>query len=175
MDEKRERFEFELGDDEPYRYFKPVLQGGPNLRWSRGENFLALRERPETLDVYPHFAPDSTCHVCTRFRVPSDFLARGYDARVFLPPGYAGLGSGSVKKSKPYRTSVWKSRAYHGTGLCGRSSDMRRKPSGWMTGRSSIYAITRRLRGLSSTDRLPRMERFGLLDGQDGWRPQRGR
>jgi hypothetical protein len=84
----RTRFEFELGDDAPYHYFKPVLEDAHGPRWSQGENFLALRERGRALDVYPHFAPDSSCHVCEAQSVPSSFEQRGYELRIFLPPGY---------------------------------------------------------------------------------------
>jgi predicted alpha/beta superfamily hydrolase len=87
-DRRRGRFEFELDDGAPYRYFKPVIRDGVVLRWARGENQLALREARRALDVYPHFADDSSCHVCTVFQVPSSYEARGYDVRVFLPPGY---------------------------------------------------------------------------------------
>jgi predicted alpha/beta superfamily hydrolase len=82
------RFEFELGEGAPYRYFKPVLEGPGSPRWARGENYLVVRERPTAVDVYPHFAEDSSCSVCNRFQVPSSYLERGYDVRVFLPPGY---------------------------------------------------------------------------------------
>ena len=87
-DRRRGRFEFELDNGVPYRYFKPVLQDGTVHHWARGENFLALRERRGALDVYPYFAEDSSCHVCTLFQVPSSYEQRGYDVRVFLPPGY---------------------------------------------------------------------------------------
>jgi len=89
VDRRGESFEFELDDSEPFRYFKPVLVEGESVQWARGENCLALRERRGALDVYPHFAEDSSCHVCTSFQVPSSYLERGYDVRVFLPPGYA--------------------------------------------------------------------------------------
>ncbi len=88
VNRERTRFEFELDDGAPFRYFKPVLEGNGALHWSQGDNFLALRERREPLDVYPHFAPDASCHVCDAHRVPSSFEERGYEARVFLPPGY---------------------------------------------------------------------------------------
>lgn len=87
-DARRGRFEFELDDGAPFRYFKPILEDSAGRQWARGENFLALRERRGRLDVYPHFAEDSSCHVCTAFEVPSSYAERGYDARVFLPPGY---------------------------------------------------------------------------------------
>jgi predicted alpha/beta superfamily hydrolase len=88
VDRARRRFDFELDDEMPYRYFKPVLEDAQGLRWSRGENFLALRERHAASECFPHFAPDSSCHVCTSFQVPSSYEERGYDVRVFLPPGY---------------------------------------------------------------------------------------
>jgi predicted alpha/beta superfamily hydrolase len=87
-DRRRSRFEFELDDEEPFRYFKPVLAEGRERRWARGENFLALREQRKAHDVFPYFSEDSSCHVCTRFEVPSSYAERGYDVRVFLPPGY---------------------------------------------------------------------------------------
>jgi predicted alpha/beta superfamily hydrolase len=88
VDRQRRRFEFELDDALPFRYFKPVLATSSETRWSRGENFLALRERRRPLDVFPYFSEDSSCHVCTLLEVPSSYEERGYDVRVFLPPGY---------------------------------------------------------------------------------------
>jgi predicted alpha/beta superfamily hydrolase len=88
IDRARQRFEFELDDAEPFRYFKPVVSQHGALRWARGENVLVLRERQAALDVFPHFAEDASCHVCTLFEIPSSYEERGYDARVFLPPGY---------------------------------------------------------------------------------------
>lgn len=87
VDPGRSTFEFELGDGEPYRYYKPVIRDGETLSWAQGENFLALRGR-RTAHAFPYFAPDSRCHVCDVHTVPSSFDARGYDVRVFLPPGY---------------------------------------------------------------------------------------
>lgn len=89
VDRRRQRCEFELDDDAPYHYFKPLLAEGSARLWARGENFLALRGRTRAQDVFPHFAEDATCHVCKSFLVPSSYTERGYDVRVFLPPGYA--------------------------------------------------------------------------------------
>ncbi len=87
-DAKRGRHDFELDDDAPFRYFKPVLEDDAGRHWARGENALALRERRGRTEVWPHFAEDSACHVCTAFEVPASYAERGYDVRVFLPPGY---------------------------------------------------------------------------------------
>ena len=84
----RTRFDFELPGGAAFRYFKPVLEEDRDCAWSQGGNYLALRDRLDPLEVYPHFAPDSSCHVCDAHHVPSSFEARGYEVRVFLPPGY---------------------------------------------------------------------------------------
>ncbi len=86
VDRARALFEFEL-EDSAFRYFKPVLRQNGRLRWSQGENFLAVRGK-KTKDVFPHFDPDSSCHVCDVQHLPSSFEERGYDLRVFLPQGY---------------------------------------------------------------------------------------
>jgi len=88
VNRERTRFDFDLDDQAPFRYFKPVVEQGSGLRWSRGENFLAVRQEERVIDVYPHFADDASCHVCSSFLVPSSYRERGYDVRVFLPPGY---------------------------------------------------------------------------------------
>lgn len=80
-------FEFDLGQESPFRYFKAVLRDGDELRWAQGTNGLAVE--PGTVrDAFPYFEPDSTCHVCDVHGVPSTFEERGHDVRVFLPPGY---------------------------------------------------------------------------------------
>lgn len=78
---------FELGDERPFHYFKPVLRRAGELRWAEGDDRLSIRGGP-VLDVYPHFERDEACHVCTLHQVPSAVAARGYEVRVFLPPGY---------------------------------------------------------------------------------------
>lgn len=98
VDRARTRFEFELGlvgQSEPgadgaaaFRHFKPVLEQDGRTLWSQGDNVLALRTGDDVTDVYPYFAPDASCHVCTAHNLPSSFDARGYDLRVFLPTGY---------------------------------------------------------------------------------------
>ena len=88
VDRARTRFEFELADDAAFRYFKPVLEEDGRTLWSRGDNQLAVRERKGALDVHPHFAEDSSCHVCETHLVPSSFDELGHEVRVFLPAGY---------------------------------------------------------------------------------------
>ena len=87
VDRERTRFDFELDAGAPFRSFKAVLEQDGRTLWSQGENGLVLREAGR-LECYPHFAPDSSCHVCEEQRVPARFDERGYDLRVFLPPGY---------------------------------------------------------------------------------------
>ncbi len=82
------RFDFELDAGSPFRHFKPVLERAGRTLWAQGENSLLLRDGAARLDVYPHFAADSSCHVCEARHVPSSFEERGYDVRVFLPAGY---------------------------------------------------------------------------------------
>jgi len=80
-------FEFDLGEEQPFRYFKPVLVDAGGERWAQGTNCLAV-SGGGTSDVFPYFESDSACHVCDLHHVPSSFEERGYDVRVFLPPGY---------------------------------------------------------------------------------------
>lgn len=88
VDRERTCFDFELDGGAPFRSFKPVLEQDGRTLWAQGENALVLREEVQHFECHPHFAPDSTCHVCEEQRVPSTFEQRGYDLRVFLPPGY---------------------------------------------------------------------------------------
>lgn len=86
-DAQSSTFTFDLGEGRPFRYFKPLLCEGEERVWAQGTNALALAEgEPEP--VYPYFRPDASCHVCEAHAVPSRFLERGHDVRVFLPPGY---------------------------------------------------------------------------------------
>lgn len=82
----RERFDFALPAQKPFTSFKPVLRDGTSVRWSQGDDFLAVGSAPT--DVHPYFEPDDACHVCTLHAVPSSILEQGRDVRVFLPPGY---------------------------------------------------------------------------------------
>lgn len=78
---------FELSGGAPHLFFKPVLRRDGQVVWAQGENCLSLRGA-EPLDVFPYFDADTSCHVCDKHVVPASFEARGYEVRVFLPPGY---------------------------------------------------------------------------------------
>lgn len=80
-------FEFHLPDGATFRYYKPMLLRDGRELWSQGMNALALSLDDDDV-VYPHFEPDDSCHVCTKYAAPSAFEERGYEFRVFLPPGY---------------------------------------------------------------------------------------
>ena len=79
-------FEFELPDDVPYHYFKPVLRRGSKVTWARGPDRLAVPGGANP-DVYPYFGEDQDCEVCVRQRLPHG--QGGYEVRVFLPAGYS--------------------------------------------------------------------------------------
>ena len=83
------RFDFQLELEGHYAYFKPVLDDGGSIRWSQGDNHLALAEAGHAgLDVYPWFFSDTSCSVCTRRDFPSRILEMTRAVRVYLPPGY---------------------------------------------------------------------------------------
>lgn len=74
--------EFELGDGQPFVYFKPVLRNGDAVLWSQGDNYLAITTDPAGRAIYPHFDPEPHCSACELREV------RGRRYRVFHPPGY---------------------------------------------------------------------------------------
>ncbi len=82
------RFDFAVDLAEPFLYFKPVVHGEGGVRWSMGENFLALRNGRERMDVYPSFEADPTCSVCNVTHLPARDGSRTHPVRVFYPPGY---------------------------------------------------------------------------------------
>lgn len=86
VDAGRQTFEFGLGNDAPFRYFKPVLRDGDGVRWAQGDNFLLAGEAD--LEVFPHFAAGERCRPCDPEVVPSRFQELGHEVRVFLPRGY---------------------------------------------------------------------------------------
>lgn len=88
IDAARSHCNFEIENGGSSIYLKPVLRDGDALRWAQGENSLAIGNGSRALDLYPHFDTDSSCHVCDLHHVPSSFEERGYEVRVFLPPGY---------------------------------------------------------------------------------------
>jgi len=86
-DETENTFDFVLERERSFRYFKPVVVDGDDTRWAQGPNALAVRRRATT-HVFPYFDEQLKCHVCDLQLVPSSFEERGYEVRVFLPPGY---------------------------------------------------------------------------------------
>lgn len=85
-DRGRGRFEFRVGFDRPFAYFKPVIADGRGVRWAQGENLLALPGGAEPLDIWPHFFADPTCSACDVHEIGHP---RPHSVRVFYPPGYA--------------------------------------------------------------------------------------
>ena len=83
----RTQWEFDLGIDGGYGYFKPVLVRGGTVHWSKGENYLALVNGHRYLDVYPYFFEDAKCSACELRLLPSG-SGRDHAFRVFHPPGY---------------------------------------------------------------------------------------
>jgi predicted alpha/beta superfamily hydrolase len=77
---------FDLAADRPFLYFKPVLRDGMAMRWARGENRLALPDRPTR--VQPFFAPDEHCSACDLRTIRSRELDAEVKLRVLLPSGY---------------------------------------------------------------------------------------
>lgn len=88
LDGERGRFEFRVPLEGAFRYLKAVHVEDGRLRWAQGHDLLAMSDRADGLDVYPHFDEDATCHECDEHHVPSRFVDRGLSVRVWLPPGY---------------------------------------------------------------------------------------
>jgi predicted alpha/beta superfamily hydrolase len=80
--------EFLIESERPFFYFKPVLKHDDNMRWSRGENFLAIATSSTPLDIYPYFADDAHCSVCELMSPLPSGTGVEHRFRVFLPPGY---------------------------------------------------------------------------------------
>lgn len=73
-------FEFEVSSQRPYVHFKPCLWVRGQLRWSVGENYLAV-PGPAVREIYPCFREWSGT-ITERFAIAS------HELRVYLPPGY---------------------------------------------------------------------------------------
>lgn len=83
---------FELPEDGPFVYFKPVLLGEEGLRWSVGANSLAFPSDNGPFEVYPYFDGDASCSACSVHRLLDPETGDHHDYRVFYPPGYAENG-----------------------------------------------------------------------------------
>lgn len=81
-------FDFSLPMEGSHRYFKVVRLREGAVDWAQGDNMLAVRGSRGRVEVWPHFSPDDTCHVCDQHSIPSKLAAAGHRVRVFLPPGY---------------------------------------------------------------------------------------
>jgi predicted alpha/beta superfamily hydrolase len=79
--------EFHLPVTGPYVYYKPVIADGTTLRWSVGDNCLALASHADGVDVHPYFEADERCSAC-ELRELRDGTGRRHSFRVFYPPGY---------------------------------------------------------------------------------------
>jgi enterochelin esterase-like enzyme len=80
------RWEFSYYCEDPYFYFKPVVrEDGQDLRWSVGENYLAVTSAAESRDVYPHFFDGTSGDITHPLDVPGSY---GHRVRVYQPPGY---------------------------------------------------------------------------------------
>lgn len=74
----------------PFHYFKPILYHGGEMRWSQGNNYLALgcEDGParSEREIYPFFQGDNTCSA--RSLVSLGAGESRHEVRVFDPPGY---------------------------------------------------------------------------------------
>jgi predicted alpha/beta superfamily hydrolase len=82
------RSEFRLEFPGAHTQFKPVLQRAGETLWAQGENLVALAGGRDTLEVWPYFDRDESCHVCDLHTPPVGATRRGHQVRVWLPPGY---------------------------------------------------------------------------------------
>jgi len=80
--------EFSVETNRPYFYFKPVLLCQDSVRWSRGENFLAVTASGAPLEAYPYFCEDTHCSVCELMPALASPGGVEHRFRIFLPPGY---------------------------------------------------------------------------------------
>ena len=80
--------EFVIETEQPFFYFKPVLKCDDKVRWSRGENFLAIATAGAPREVYPYFAEETHCSVCELMAPLPSASGVKHRFRVFLPPGY---------------------------------------------------------------------------------------
>ena len=80
--------EFLIETERPYFYFKPVLISDDSVRWSRGENFLAVTTSNTPLKIHPYFREDAHCSVCELMPPLASPTGVAHRFRVFLPPGY---------------------------------------------------------------------------------------
>jgi len=76
------RFEFEVPAERPFHYFKPVLHNGNGVRWSDGDDYLAIAADDAPMEIYPHFQHEEHRNACELTELG------GYRFRVFHPPGY---------------------------------------------------------------------------------------
>ena len=83
--------EFLIETERPYFYFKPVLISDDGVRWSRGENFLAVTTSSTPLKIHPYFRVDAHCSVCellpplvspTGLRIASGFFCHRVTTRI---------------------------------------------------------------------------------------------
>ncbi len=73
-----------------FHYFKPLLYRGDELRWSQGNNYLALGGEAgagqEGREIYPYFFGDPSCSARELITLGSG--EGRHELRVFDPPGY---------------------------------------------------------------------------------------
>jgi len=87
--EDRADFELRIDPDTPFRYVKPVLHRSGRASWSQGENYLALRNGHDAMDVYPRFFDAGGCSACVLHHLTGPDGNREHAVRVFYPAGYA--------------------------------------------------------------------------------------
>jgi len=80
--------EFRIDFDVPFHYFKPVLHRDGAAHWSLGDNYLALQNGHDRIDVYPYFFSKGGCSACLLHRLRSRTEDREHAVRVFYPEGY---------------------------------------------------------------------------------------
>jgi len=80
-------YELELGE-ERFCYFKPILRDREDAQWAQGPNSLAVAGSGDPTEIFPHFSPDATCHVCRLEERVAQASGAVHRLRVLTPAGY---------------------------------------------------------------------------------------
>jgi predicted alpha/beta superfamily hydrolase len=88
VSQDRSCWQFSIETRQPFFYFKPVLLQDYSVKWSQGENFLAIATSGSPTEIHPYFTEDPHCSVCELMRPLASPAGMEHRFRVFLPPGY---------------------------------------------------------------------------------------